>query len=508
MDRYLLGIDVGTSSMKIGVIREDGSLAGMCAKEYEPLNLPAGWQEISAASIKRAVILGLRELIKEQGIDPSLIAGIGTSCLCPGLVALDAEGNVLHDPIIYSDRRSDEEAEYMKQNAGEEHLFYITANRCMSGAMSGTSMLWIKNHCPDIYEKTKYFGHINTMIGAWLTGRIAIDYSNASYTSVFDTRNTLTWNRDLCEKTGIDYDKLPPLMHSDEVLGGLSNEEFIRLGIPAGTPVVIGGGDTACASLAAGIVKNGDVCESVGTTNVLTICVDKPNFSPSNINRCHVVRGTWIYQGAMSHAGGSLRWFRDEFCQDLVRGGEELGVNEYDLMTQAASQSAPGANGVIFLPYMMGERSPIWDSDARGVFFGMSLNTKRRDLIRAILEAAGYGTRQLKEIAEDLTGLQIKRFSSLGGGAKSEVWSQIKADVIGVDIDVLDMNDMAPVGAALLAGVGAGIYKDAIDASAHVEKMMYRKVISDRTYADVYEKRYQAYTRLYPKVKDLYKYCL
>ena len=177
-------------------------------------------------------------------------------------------------------------------------------------------------------------------------------------------------------------------------------------------------------------------------------------------------------------------------------------------MTQAASQSAPGANGVIFLPYMMGERSPIWDSDARGVFFGMSLNTKRRDLIRAILEAAGYGTRQLKEIAEDLTGLQIKRFSSLGGGAKSEVWSQIKADVIGVDIDVLDMNDMAPVGAALLAGVGAGIYKDAVDAAAHVEKKLYRKVISDRTYSDIYEKRYQAYTRLYPKVKDLYKYCL
>ena len=508
MERYLLGLDVGTSSLKTAIIDEEGRLVAKSTRGYEPMSLHPGWQEISAESIWAAVMWNVKNMISDGGIDPAKIAGIGISCLCPGLVALGADGEVLHDPIIYSDRRSVEEAEAIKQAVGEEHLFYITANRCMSGAMSGTSMLWIKNHLPDVYEKTRYFGHINTMLGVMLTGKFAIDRSNASYTSMFNTRETLEWDPELARKIGIDFEKLPPLMNSDEVLGGLANEDFIKLGIPAGTPVVIGGGDTACASLAAGIVKNGDVCESVGTTNVLTICVDKPNFSPSNINRCHVVRGTWIYQGAMSHAGGSLRWFRDEFCPDLVRAGVELSESEYDLMTRAASQSAPGANGVIFLPYMMGERSPIWDSDARGVFFGMSLNTQRRDLIRAILEAAGYGTRQLKEIAEDLTGLEIKKFASLGGGARSEVWSQIKADVIGVDIDVLDMNDMAPVGAALLAGVGAGIYQDTVDAAAHIEKKIYRKVSADRTNAAVYEKRYQAYTRLYPKVKDLYKYCL
>ena len=508
MEKYLLGLDVGTSSLKTAIIDENGNLVSKSTRGYEPMSLYPGWQEISAESIWAAVMWNVKNMINEDGVDPSRIAGIGISCLCPGLVALGADGEVLHDPIIYSDRRSVEEAETIKQAVGEEYLFFITANRCMSGAMSGTSMLWIKNHCPDIYEKTRYFGHINTMLGVKLTGKFAIDRSNASYTSMFETRGSLEWSRELADKIGIDFEKLPPLMYSDEVLGGLCNEDFIALGIPAGTPVVIGGGDTACASLAAGIVKNGDVCESVGTTNVLTICVDQPNFSPSNINRCHVVRGTWIYQGAMSHAGGSLRWFRDEFCQDLIKAGAELGESEYDLMTKAASLSAPGANGVVFLPYMMGERSPIWDSDARGVFFGMSLNTTRRDLIRAILEAAGYGTRQLKEIAEDLTGLQIKRFSSLGGGAKSEVWSQIKADVIGVDIDVLDMNDMAPVGAALLAGVGAGIYKDAVEASTHIEKKLYRKVVSDPANAAVYEKRYKAYTQLYPRVKDLYQNCL
>ncbi len=507
MKKYLLGLDVGTSSLKTSIIDEEGHVVSKSARGYEPMSLHPGWQEISADSIWAAVIWNLKKMLGDGVVNPAQIAGIGISCLCPGLVALGTDGTVLHDPIIYSDRRSMEEAESIKQAVGEEHLFFITANRCMSGAMSGTSMLWIKNHCPDIYERTRYFGHINTMLGVRLTGNFAIDRSNASYTSMFETRGNLEWSRELAEKIGIDFEKLPPLMNSDEVLGGLCNPEFISLGIPAGTPVVIGGGDTACASLAAGIVSNGDVCESVGTTNVLTICVDQPNFSPSNINRCHVVPGTWIYQGAMSHAGGSLRWFRDEFCNDLVNAAGELEEADFDLMTRAASMSAPGANGVVFLPYMMGERSPVWDSEARGVFFGMSLNTTRRDLIRAILEAAAYGTRQLKEIAEDLTGLQIRRFSSLGGGARSEVWSQIKADAIGVDIDVLDVSDMAPVGAALLAGVGAGLYKDAVEASSHVEKKIYRKVRCNHSYDVVYEKRYKAYTQLYPRLKDLYQFC-
>ena len=509
MERYLLGLDVGTSSLKTAIIDENGNMISKSMEEYdEPLNLPAGWQEISADSIWHAIMSGMKRMICDGGIDPSKIAGIGISCLCPGLVALGENGEVLHNPIIYSDRRSVEEAEIIKQTVGEDYLFYITANRCMSGAMSGTSMLWIKRHRPEIYEKTRYFGHINTMIGGWLTGKYAMDYSNASYTSMFETRGGLKWSAELANRIGIDPRKLPPLMSSEEVLGGLCNPEFIKLGVPEGTPVVIGGGDTACASLAAGIVSNGDVCESVGTTNVLTVCVDQPNFSPSNINRCHVVKGTWIYQGAMSHAGGSLRWFRDEFCMDLAAQAKETGEDVFDLMTAAAGKSAPGANGVVFLPYMMGERSPIWDSDARGVFFGMSLNNNRGDLIRAILEAAGYGTRQLKEIAEGLTGLEIQHFSSMGGGARSRIWSQIKADIIGVDIDVLDMNDMAPVGAALLGGVGAGIYKDTIEASSRIERKIYRHVSGSRRNTEVYDRRYEVYKELYPRIRDLFPLCI
>jgi xylulokinase len=193
---------------------------------------------------------------------------------------------------------------------------------------------------------------------------------------------------------------------------------------------------------------------------------------------------------------------------DLAAQAKETGEDVFDLMTAAAGKSAPGANGVVFLPYMMGERSPIWDSDARGVFFGMSLNNNRGDLIRAILEAAGYGTRQLKEIAEGLTGLEIQHFSSMGGGARSRIWSQIKADIIGVDIDVLDMNDMAPVGAALLGGVGAGIYKDTIEASSRIERKIYRHVSGSRRNTEVYDRRYEVYKELYPRIRDLFPLCV
>ena len=339
----------------------------------------------------------------------------------------------------------------------------------MAGAMSGTSMLWIKRHLSEQYEKTKYFGHLNTFMAHRMCGNFAIDYSNASYTNLFETTGGFRWSEELCEKIGIDIEKLPPLHKSTDVVGGLINEELIALGIPQGTPIVIGGGDTACATLAAGVTKAGDVCESVGTTNVLTICVDQPKFDRGFINRCHVVDGTWIYQGALSTTGAAYQWFRDNFCQDLI------------------------------------EKSPIWDPYARGVFFGLSLQTKRKDMNRAVMEGCGYGLRQLSEIAERVTGKKMTEFVSIGGGAKSETWAQIKADITGKDIIILDLNDMAPVGAALLAGVGAGVFKDIYEASDKVDKHVYKVVKSSDKHKDVYEKRYQVYTKLYPQIKELYK---
>ena len=388
---------------------------------------------------------------------------------------------------------------------GKDRLFELTANTAMAGATSGTSMLWIKRHLPEQYEKTKYFGHLNTFMAHRMCGNFAIDYSNASYTNLFETAGGFRWSEELCEKIGIDIEKLPPLHKSTDVVGGLINEDLIALGIPQGTPIVIGGGDTACATLAAGVTKAGDVCESVGTTNVLTICVDQPKFDRGFINRCHVVDGTWIYQGALSTTGAAYQWFRDNFCQDLIEKASGSSKNAFAYMNEEADEAEPGCGGLVFLPYMLGERSPIWDPYARGVFFGLSLQTKRKDMNRAVMEGCGYGLRQLSEIAERVTGKKMTEFVSIGGGAKSETWAQIKADITGKDIIILDLNDMAPVGAALLAGVGAGVFKDIYEASGTVDKHVYKVVKSSDKHKDVYEKRYQVYTQLYPQIKELYK---
>ena len=277
------------------------------------------------------------------------------------------------------------------------------------------------------------------------------------------------------------------------------------MGLSPETKIVIGGGDTACATLAAGVVKRGDVCESVGTTDVLTVCVDQPKFSPHFINRRHVVDGTWIYQGAMSHTGSSYQWIYENFYQDYKDYPSVSGKQGMLLMNDDADQAPAGADGLVFLPYMMGERSPVWDPYARGVFFGLSLKTTRREMNRAVLEGCGYGLRQLIEMVEEVTGRPLTSFSSIGGGAKSRVWAQIKADITGRDITVLDMNDMAPVGAALLAGVGAGVFQDVYEASEKVEKTVCMEIKHSDTDKVVYDRRYRVYTGLYPRLKELYQ---
>ena len=496
---------MGTTSIKVAIIDEQARVLGMSSSSYRLITPNQDYAQIDTEDMWRAYLKCIRLLQEGKNIDMSRVAGISISSLCPGLAALGENGEVLTDPIIYSDRRSTEEAEMILEAVGREKLFEITANTAMAGAMSGTSMLWIKRNLPEVYEKTKYFGHVNTLLAQRMSGNFAIDYSNASYTDLFETTGGFQWSEVLCEKIGIDMEKLPPLHASTDVVGGLIHPDLIRMGIPRDTPVIIGGGDTACATLAAGVTKAGQVCESVGTTNVLTICVDQPKFDKGFINRCHVVEGTWIYQGALSHTGASYQWFRDNFCQDLVDRAVGTDKTAFQFMNEEADMAEPGSGGLVFLPYMLGERSPIWDPYARGVFFGISLQTTRKEMNRAVMEGCGYGLRQLSEIAERVTSREIKEFTSIGGGAKSETWAQIKADITGKDIKILDMNDMAPIGAALLAGVGAGIFKDVYEAADKVEKKVYKVIRSSRAHDDIYNKRYQVYIQLYPQIKELYK---
>lgn len=505
MAKYLLGVDVGTTSLKVAIVDENAKLIGISSSKYQLITPDQCSVQIDAESMWQAFLKCIELLRDGKKIDVSSVAGISISSLCPGLIALGENGEVLVNPIIYSDRRSTKEADFILEAVGRDKLFDITANSSMAGAFSGSSMLWIKNHLPEDYQKTKYFGHLNTFLANRMTGEFGIDYSNASYSNVFETTGGKRWSEDICEKIGIDIEKLPPLHESTDVIGGLVNQEMISLGIPEGTPVTMGGADTPCATFAAGVTKAGDVCESVGTTDVLTVCVDKPVFDRGFINRCHVVPGTWIYQGAMSFTGASNEWFLHQFYPDLMEQATSM-TNAFTLMNIDADRANTGCDGVVFLPYMLGERSPVWDPYARGVFFGLSLQTTRREMNRAVLEGCGYGLRQLSEIAEKITGNKITEFTAIGGGAKSETWTQIKADITGKDITILEDCDMAPVGAALLGGVGAGVFKDVYEASSRVEKRVYKVIRASHNNDKIYNARYQVYQSLYPALKDIFKF--
>ena len=338
---YLLGVDVGTSSIKVTVIDQEARFVAQESAAYRLINPNQVSIQIDTADMWNAFTGCVGALISKHGVEPGKIKAIGISSLCPGLAAFDADGRVLVDPIIYSDRRSTEEAEIFRQTIGNQRLFEITANSPMAGAMSGTSMLWIKRNLPEIYEKTRYFGHVNTLIAVMLSGNFAIDHSNASYTLLYETAGRGVWSEEICGKIGIDIHKLPPLVKSTDVVGNLIHPVLLAMGLSPETKIVIGGGDTACATLAAGVVKQGDVCESVGTTNVLTVCVEEPKFSPNFINRRHVVDGAWIYQGAMSHTGSSYQWIYDNFYQDYKDYPSVTGKQGMMLMNDDAEQAEP-----------------------------------------------------------------------------------------------------------------------------------------------------------------------
>ena len=497
---YLLGLDVGTSGLKACILDEKARQVALSRAAYRYFSPRPGWAEIDADSLWNAILLSIRNLRDTQEIDLSRVRGIGFSVLNPCLVLMDETGSTLYDPIPYSDRRSTKQAAEIRERVGAEKLFSITGNGAMAGGLSGSSLLWMRDNQPEAYDKARWFGALNSWLALKMTGQTAIDPTNASYTNLFDTANGERWSEDLCLALDVDAAKLPPLKQSFEPAGSLSCKELTDLGLPFGIPVAIGAGDTPCAALACGVVMPGDVCESAGTSNVLTICQDRPLFDPRFINRAYLIPGTWAAQGSMSFTGAANEWF----CREFLNGGDPPDQTMFERANAEAAMAAPGCGGLLFLPYMQGERSPVWDPNARGVFFGLTLAGTRAEMVRAVLESCGYGLRQFLDLSEQLTGRRIERFTSIGGGAKSAVWAQIKADITGRTIDVPEDSDMAAAGAALLAGVCADVWQDSTTAAGAAERTIWRTFVPGHEHSAVYDRNYEIFRQLYPSLKDVF----
>ncbi len=496
----LLGIDVGTYNLKTALWRGDGTLVTTCRREYGVQHPHPLWAEQDPATWWDALRATVRDVVGTTAVDPSRIRGIGISAFVPPLVPLDAQGDVLRPAILSFDQRSVEQAARLSREVGRE-VFAIAGNRLAPGAFSATSMVWIKEQEPQVFAATRTFVHATGYLVYRLTGRLTMDFSNASMTLLFDPAKR-RWSEDLCDLIGVPRAKLPAAVGAWDVVGAVTADAGEALGLPGGIPVVAGGNDSTCSMLGAGVVEPGMVLESIGTSIVLAYVTDRPVCDARLMQRCHVVPDRWVTVAGMSTPGAAYRWFRDELGA-AERAAAQRQTDPYLLMDAAAARSPPGARGLLFLPYLSGERSPIWNPKARGVLFGLTLRHTRGDVLRSILEGGAYAVRDNLDVFAE-RGLPVQAIRITGGGARSSLWRQIMADVLGVPLQTLATVETATLGAAILAGCGAGVYRSPQAAAQRLVRVEAGEAPRPHLHAR-YEASFALFKQVYDRLLDCYE---
>ncbi len=501
MSKYLLGIDIGTTNVKSVLFNEDGTKITEHSIEYPTYFIKAGWVEQSPEKWWEATVQTITSVVNESKVDGKDIAAIGVSSQAPTLVPIDRDGNVLRNGLIWMDRRSQPETDFLEKEIGSQKVKGITGNRIDPYYLS-SKILWYKNNEPKLYKKTYKILQINGYINYRLTGTITTDISHASLMGVFDIKES-QWSCKLADLIGYDMDLLPQVYDTTYVIGTVSQKVAKLTGLSSSTAVVCGTVDGSAATLEAGAVDIGDAVEMTGTSTVLNICTDKWRDPGLLFEMYHGLKDRLMICGAMSTTGASLKWYRD-YLYRAEDGEKSADISPFELMNKKAERAEAGSGRLIFLPYMAGERSPIWDSYARGVFFGLHLETTREQMIRAILEGSAYGLRHNIDEAKKI-GVHIKELRSVGGGSKSDIWLKIKASVLNRPIIVPDTSTGAPFGDAIIAGAGVGIYKNPNQFAKEVTKI--KKIIEPNdAWSSVYNEMYEVYINLYKNTKkELYQ---
>ena len=446
MERFILGIDIGTSAVKAALFRTDGTTAASDSQAYQTEYPYPGWVQQDPRDWWDAVCACVKRLILRTGTDPAAIVSVGVDGQSWAMVALDAGGAVVCPSPIWTDCRAAEVCLDMKEKAGEERLFRCSGNPVMPGYTT-PKLLWLKKERPDEYVRVRTVLQSNGYIVFQLTGRMTQDICQAYGWHCFDMRAG-HWDEALAEKLGIDPALLPPIVGCSDVVGCVTREAAEVTGLAKGTPVVAGGLDAACGTLGVGVIHPGQTQEQGGQAGGMSICLDTCKAHPNLILSRHVVPGRWLLQGGTTGGGGALRWFREQFCPEL--SFENMNVE---------AERAGDADDLFFLPYMAGERSPVWEPKAEGVFWGLSFSVTRGQMIRAVMEGVAFSLRHNLEAAAQC-GCTVGRLRTTGGSGKSRLWTQIKADVTGYGIDAVMADMETAKGAALLGGMGIGLFRD------------------------------------------------
>lgn len=498
----LLGIDIGTSACKLVVFSEDGQALASRTVAYETHYPKPGYVEQNPDDWWRAVSQGLSDLFEQGEVSAAEIAGIGIDGQGWSAIAMDGEGNVLAPDPIWLDTRAESICEELNTRIGADAIFALSGNPLKAQYVTA-KIIWLERHMPQVFEKTKLIMQSNGFIAQRLTGSYCMDLSQGYGLHCFDMKRGEI-DSNMCRALGIDPGLIPQIVPCHAVIGHVSALAARQTGLLEGTPVVAGGLDAACSTLGAGVLRAGQTQEQGGQAGGMSICIDQYCADPRLILGYHVVPGHWLLQGGTTGGGGAMRWFEREFADLERRLAVEKGGSSFAFLDSLAEQVPAGSEGVVFLPYLAGERSPIWDSDAQGVFYGLDYSKTRAHMVRALMEGVAYSLRHNLEIAESV-GARVETLRATGGSANSRLWTQIKADATGKDIEVPGSDLATPLGAALLAGVGVGVYHDFTEATERTVrvKRCQRHDESDRA---VYDGGYEIYRELYEQLKDLMKH--
>lgn len=486
--RCLLGIDIGTSGAKAVLMEASGRVVGTSLREY-PMDTPRpGWSEQDPRRWWEAVVANIRQVLGQACVDAARVAGIGLSGQMHGTVLLDRHLEVIRPAIIWADQRSSQQCREVYDRVGREGLAEMTANPVAPG-FTAASLLWIKENEPKLFARVHTVLLPKDYVRLGLCGELGTDVSDASASLLFDTVNR-RWSARLLEALDLDPGLLPQVHESTQVVGQVTQAAAEATGLAVGTPVVAGGGDQPVAALGNGVIREGTVLCTIGTGGQLFTPTGVPRFDPKLRTHtfCHVVPGLWFVMGATLCAGLSLKWFRDR-----------IGGGSYEELARQAAEVPPGAEGLIFLPYLIGERTPHMDPQARGAFIGLTLRHGRAHLVRAVMEGVVMALRDALEIFGAL-GMPIGRIIASGGGAKSALWRQIQADVFQREVATTCTQEQAGVGAAMLSGIGAGVYENAEAACDQVVRLG-EAVQPCAARSDLYNRLYEVFAGLYPKLK-------
>jgi xylulokinase len=494
-----LGIDIGTSGTKTLAIDPKGAILASASAEYPCAHPRPGWSEQDPELWWQATIATVRKVLADGPFKAADIAGIGLSGQMHGSVFLDAGGQVIRPALLWNDQRTSAECAEIEQRAGgREALVRLVANPALTG-FTAPKLLWVRKHEPKAWDQVRQVLLPKDYIRYRLSGTYATEVSDASGTLMLDVANR-RWSTELLAKLDIDPALLPACHESPEVSAKVSEIGSKATGLAVGTPIVGGGGDQPAGAVGNGIVRAGVVSATMGTSGVVFAHADEPGFDPlGRLQRgCHAVPGAWHVMGVVLSAGGRFPWFRNELGKAEIERAKILGVDPYFVLTDEAALAGVGAEGLFFLPYLTGERTPHFDPDAKGAWIGLTVRHGRAHLIRSVLEGATYAMRDSLELIREM-GVTIAQIRLSGGGARNPLWRQLQADIYGHDVHTINATEGPAFGVALLAQVGTGGFASVPEACDATIRLADQTKVDPRAKA-FYDRGYTLYRQLY---KDL-----